>query len=287
MKHFFIWLVLIIVIVIACFFQSALCTRKKKAASSGGGGGSGSGSGSGSGDDTDDLFFENNDVSCMINSLDCATVSGIFANDVDTDTFLQDQNKYTPIDIEPRGGKEFESLAFITPWNPKGYNYSVMHRRFTYLSPVWFELTKNEDGAFEILGKNDVNEEWLGKISSEVEEVEVSASSASSETVTSTSAQPAKLSIIFPRLKVAMSEPLTEDEAEEAAKLVVELKDEYDFDGFVYESFQSKDMGLILAKRLKEKAVPLVFVMPALDPSEQARRDKKTKYSDILGFIDR
>jgi hypothetical protein len=257
-------LVLLLVLLLASMIQDAIGARKRRTIDD---------------DDDDDASFE---VTCLMNGQDCSTVSDIFTTQINTESFLLDQRRYSPIDDDEGNGndqrsKKFEKLAFVTPWNQKGYNYSLTHRRFTYMSPVWFEL-KIENGKVEVSGRQDIDEDWLDKITESKAEVS-SDSSLSSSSYSST--------YIFPRVKVALDEPLKPEELAIAARLLLELKDEFAFDGFVFEAFQSKDMGLLLAKTLREKSVMLIYVLPAIDPLEQAKKDQRTKYSNILAYVDR
>lgn len=51
-----------------------------------------------------------------------------------------------------------ETLAFLTPWHKKAYNYRVP---FQYLAPVWFRLTPEKTKSITIVGEHDVNKEWI------------------------------------------------------------------------------------------------------------------------------
>lgn len=63
-------------------------------------------------------------------------------------------------------GKKFagETLAFITPWNNKGYDVAKAHAgKFDYISPVWYQLRRDEETQQIILtGGHDADRGWLG-----------------------------------------------------------------------------------------------------------------------------
>lgn len=65
-------------------------------------------------------------------------------------------------------GKKFagETLAFITPWNNKGYDVAKAHAgKFDYISPVWYQLRRDEETQQIILtGGHDADRGWLGDV---------------------------------------------------------------------------------------------------------------------------
>ena len=53
------------------------------------------------------------------------------------------------------------TLAFVTPWNSRGYELALtFSRKFTHVSPVWFQVSPSG----EIAGRQDVKEKWLKKL---------------------------------------------------------------------------------------------------------------------------
>ncbi|KAI4369838.1 hypothetical protein MLD38_018240 [Melastoma candidum] len=59
--------------------------------------------------------------------------------------------------------RNFENpvLAYITPWNSKGYDVAKsFNSKFTHLSPVWYEL-KSQAGGLALEGRHNVDDGWL------------------------------------------------------------------------------------------------------------------------------
>jgi chitinase domain-containing protein 1 len=67
-----------------------------------------------------------------------------------------------------------ETLAFVTPWNNKGYNIAKEYNnKFTYVSPVWFQIrpAKPEDALAQkykyiVAGEHNIDVDWCGTIGS-------------------------------------------------------------------------------------------------------------------------
>ncbi|GJP49386.1 hypothetical protein CLOM_g8603 [Closterium sp. NIES-68] len=55
-------------------------------------------------------------------------------------------------------------LAYVTPWNGKGYDMARQFRRkFTHVSPVWFQL-KRVGGNLQVAGEHDVDVPWMDSV---------------------------------------------------------------------------------------------------------------------------
>lgn len=62
--------------------------------------------------------------------------------------------------------RQFENpvLAYITPWNSKGYDLAKKFTsKLTHLSPVWYEL-KSEGSTFILEGRHNADTGWISEI---------------------------------------------------------------------------------------------------------------------------
>ncbi|KAM3344596.1 chitinase domain-containing protein 1 [Capsicum galapagoense] len=62
--------------------------------------------------------------------------------------------------------RHFENpvLAYITPWNPKGYDLAKkFSSKITHLSPVWYDL-KNEGSKLVLHGRHNADRGWISDI---------------------------------------------------------------------------------------------------------------------------
>lgn len=49
--------------------------------------------------------------------------------------------------------------------NKQGADYAVRFRgKFTHVSPVWYQLRTDQEGALVLLGGHDVNESWIAEL---------------------------------------------------------------------------------------------------------------------------
>lgn len=72
------------------------------------------------------------------------------------------------------GSDSLETLAFVTPWNNKGYRIAKQYAataKFTYISPVWFQIrpVKSEDqrrdgNKYVIAGTHDIDAGWTADV---------------------------------------------------------------------------------------------------------------------------
>lgn len=64
------------------------------------------------------------------------------------------------------------SLGYVTPWNGKGYEYTLSHgSSLTHVSPVWYNVAMKRPDAkrknfivVEISGEHDQNQKWLAEM---------------------------------------------------------------------------------------------------------------------------
>lgn len=55
-----------------------------------------------------------------------------------------------------------ETLGYVTPWNGGGASFANRFAdRFTYVSPVWFQIEDGKGGKLELRGEHNINVEWL------------------------------------------------------------------------------------------------------------------------------
>jgi len=68
-----------------------------------------------------------------------------------------------------------DSLAFVTPWNAKGYDFTrVFRKKFTHISPCWYQIrspswAKEKHGRedlFDISGRETVDTKWVENLRS-------------------------------------------------------------------------------------------------------------------------
>ncbi|XP_038896583.1 chitinase domain-containing protein 1 [Benincasa hispida] len=59
---------------------------------------------------------------------------------------------------------DYPSLAYITPWNSKGYDMAKkFNSKFTHLSPVWYDL-KSHGSHIVLEGRHNADEEWISEL---------------------------------------------------------------------------------------------------------------------------
>jgi chitinase domain-containing protein 1 len=55
-------------------------------------------------------------------------------------------------------------LAFVTPWNSRGYDLAKQHRcRLMYVVPVWYQL-RSVGGVLQLNGAHDVDVGWMAAV---------------------------------------------------------------------------------------------------------------------------
>ncbi|KAH9308819.1 hypothetical protein KI387_036730, partial [Taxus chinensis] len=55
-------------------------------------------------------------------------------------------------------------LAYVTPWNSKGYDMAKKFRsKLTHVSPVWYQL-KRVGTELQLLGRHDADQQWITEV---------------------------------------------------------------------------------------------------------------------------
>lgn len=55
-------------------------------------------------------------------------------------------------------------LAYVTPWNSKGYDMAIKFRaKLTHVSPVWYQL-KRIGTELQLFGKHDADQQWMAQV---------------------------------------------------------------------------------------------------------------------------
>ena len=74
---------------------------------------------------------------------------------------LRNHKTYSQTYARTRFVSMVTTLAFVTPWNSKGYELALtFSHKFTHVSPVWFQVSPSG----QITGRQDVKEKWLRKL---------------------------------------------------------------------------------------------------------------------------
>lgn len=156
-------------------------------------------------------------------------------------------------------------LVYITPWNSKGYEYSrAFADKLMYISPVWFQIIKNDLGDILLNGEHDVDLTWLHQIREEhrIRQQQQQLSTSCSDNIDTCVQLPF---YIVPRV---IFECVIDgsDEIERVMILLFQMKDKYNFDGYTLEMSSSPFATFIeLPKALKKKFnCQLVFVLPPI-----------------------
>ncbi|KAL3316594.1 Chitinase domain-containing protein 1 [Cichlidogyrus casuarinus] len=75
--------------------------------------------------------------------------------------FLSSFNYYN-LYASPNRTLPGKSLAFITPWNNKGYDYAKeFAKKFTHISPVWAQIKVDTENRYLVQGLHDHDEAWI------------------------------------------------------------------------------------------------------------------------------
>ena len=74
--------------------------------------------------------------------------------------------------IDTTKNRNFNSpvLAYVTPWNNRGYDIVKMFHKFTLVAPVWFQLVPDQSNSngnkitLKINGQHDVDKGWIDEV---------------------------------------------------------------------------------------------------------------------------
>uniref|UniRef100_A0AC34QNT1 GH18 domain-containing protein n=1 Tax=Panagrolaimus sp. JU765 TaxID=591449 RepID=A0AC34QNT1_9BILA len=97
-----------------------------------------------------------------------STIEGRFVVDDKMKKHLINDNHVKKSDeFSDRHFRSGATLAFITPWNKDGYRLGKdAAKKFTHLSPVWFDVTVLEHDEFgcKIDGNHNINRDWIEQV---------------------------------------------------------------------------------------------------------------------------
>ena len=191
-----------------------------------------------------------------------------------------------------------EVLAYVTPWNRKGYGMAkILAPKLTWLSPVWFQLRReplaagavaSSKQAVDIGGEHEVDSAWL----EQVRQAHAGAAGecgAREETATCPAAPPM---YIVPRVTLE-TDIKRKDDITIAVDKLLSLRSKYGFDGFTLElSPNAYDITRELPERLKaeDPTIKIVFVVPPIEvPREdpQGLLEFKKSFLELAAHVDR
>jgi len=176
-------------------------------------------------------------------------------------------------------GRRFrgEVLAYVTPWNGKGYDQAkVSAASLTWLAPVWFQIrashgsgVSGDELLFTVTGEHDVDEGWIEDV----------------WTASATESSTSGALHVVPR--VALEAPLKcassgkDDACRDVAVELDHLRKKHGFDGYTLEiPLEYWQAGAVLSALLRHMGSRIVYVLPPLD-ADPATGD----YSGYEGFF--
>ncbi|KDP28506.1 hypothetical protein JCGZ_14277 [Jatropha curcas] len=132
----------------------------------------------------------------------------------------------------------FPTLAYITPWNSKGYEMAKKFtNKFTHLSPVWYDL-KSQGNGLVLDGRHNADQGWLSALRRKGD------------------------SLVLPRivLEAFPMEILTRKKLKDKAiQLIVSECMEMEYDGIVLESWSRwAAYGVLLDPDMRNKALQFI-----------------------------
>ncbi|XP_009336807.1 chitinase domain-containing protein 1 [Pyrus x bretschneideri] len=87
---------------------------------------------------------------------------GIVKRDVNYQEILTENGKVS--ENTSRRHFEYPVLAYITPWNSKGYDMAKrFNSKFTHLSPIWYDL-KSQGNSLILEGRHNADTGWISDI---------------------------------------------------------------------------------------------------------------------------
>ncbi|RWS02380.1 chitinase-like protein 5, partial [Dinothrombium tinctorium] len=169
---------------------------------------------------------------------------------------LREHKAYTLSEV---GIKKFNGtvLGYVTPWNNHGYDIAkIFARKFTHISPVWFQLKLSDDEKSTIVeGKENIDSEWMRDVRRNNPEIKIV------PRVILENWYHSHLVVLLTNTKLP---PFI-------GKQLAELAKYYDFDGFVLEIWsafaaqQKSEVSNIIAKihaHFKKSKLELILVVP-------------------------
>jgi len=94
-------------------------------------------------------------------------ISSVFDRDLVKEKFkIQDHlthhDSYCKPCAKKRSFTSGAALAYVTPWNNRGYDVAKeLARKFTHVSPVWLQLKFVKNLHLEVTGTHDVDADWI------------------------------------------------------------------------------------------------------------------------------
>ncbi|XP_059471746.1 chitinase domain-containing protein 1 [Neocloeon triangulifer] len=75
------------------------------------------------------------------------------------------QNAAYHKDVDVKHHNTTTVLAYVTPWNSKGYEIAEKFtKKFDLISPVWLQVKRSVEGSYTITGEHDVDNGWVSKL---------------------------------------------------------------------------------------------------------------------------
>ncbi|ESQ37762.1 hypothetical protein EUTSA_v10028671mg [Eutrema salsugineum] len=89
---------------------------------------------------------------------------GIIKTDIHFQEILTEHSKSS--DNSSNRHYDYPVLAYITPWNSKGYDIAkIFNSKFTHLSPVWYDL-KSQGSGLVLEGRHNADKGWIQELRS-------------------------------------------------------------------------------------------------------------------------
>jgi hypothetical protein len=196
--------------------------------------------------------------------------------------------------FEPSAEKKSrgELLFYITPWNAKGYEYSLeLAPKIDWLVPVWFQVR----GGLELTGLQDIDEGWL--MSMRGASVVCVKKEHGSKEISNTPEECSSRLNILPRvsvethLKCNVHSGSLDDRSDDCVVLAVKLeslKRKHNFDGFTIElSLSNWEAAIVLTRTLSRLGCKVVFVLPPLESQEGDYSEWASFLNAIAPGVDR
>ncbi|ETV98329.1 hypothetical protein, variant 1 [Aphanomyces invadans] len=102
----------------------------------------------------------------------CTFVRSVFERDLlqrtpSYQSILQEEKRHSSdVDTKRFAG---ETLGYVTPWNNHGYDTAKLFRsKFTYISPVWYQIRHSDHGKPILTGGHDVDVGWIAAVRGKV-----------------------------------------------------------------------------------------------------------------------
>ncbi|KAJ3024601.1 UNVERIFIED_CONTAM: Chitinase domain-containing protein 1 [Siphonaria sp. JEL0065] len=125
-------------------------------------------------EDNDEEFdfdkFGNEDLNLVDHDVNEGKDVAVDSVNIDVKSILENNHVY---DKDKAHEKAFTkpSLAYITPWNNRGYDIAKFFRgKFTLLSPVWYQIkpVRSLPGSYVLTGDHDVDMGWIKEVTQPV-----------------------------------------------------------------------------------------------------------------------